>query len=67
MFRILAIMAPSTATSTSASSQTMNGALPPSSIAGFTMLSAASRRSLRPTSVDPVKESLRTTVLEVSS
>src|SRR6266481_2013972 len=60
MLRILAIMAPSIAASMSASSKTMKGALPPSSIAGLTTLSAASRRSLRPTSVEPVKETTRT-------
>src|SRR5262249_23448006 len=60
MLRISAIMAPSIAASMSASSNTMKGALPPSSIAGFTTLSAASCRSLRPTSVEPVKETTRT-------
>src|SRR6266478_3106957 len=60
MLRILAIIAPSIAASTSASSNTMKGALPPSSIAGFTTLSAASCRSLRPTSVEPVNETTRT-------
>src|SRR4029450_13171762 len=60
MLRILAIMAPSIAASMSASSNTMKGALPPSSIAGLTTLSAASCRSLRPTSVEPVKETTRT-------
>ena len=60
MLRILAIIAPSMAASMSASSNTMNGALPPSSIAGLTTLSAASCSSLRPTSVEPVKETTRT-------
>ncbi len=60
MLRIFAIMAPSMAASMSASSNTMKGALPPSSIAGFTTLSAASCRSLRPTSVEPVNETTRT-------
>src|SRR5258705_22184 len=60
MLRILAIMAPSIAASMSASSNTRKGALPPSSIAGLTTLSAASCSSLRPTSVDPVKETMRT-------
>ena len=41
--RILAIIAPSTAASMSASSKTMNGALPPSSIEQLITLSAASR------------------------
>src|SRR5215813_531468 len=60
MLRILATMAPSMAASISASSNTMKGALPPSSIAGFTTLSAASCRSLRPTSVEPVNDTTRT-------
>ena len=60
MLRILAIIAPSIAASMSASSNTMNGALPPSSIAGLRMLSAASCRSLRPTSVEPVNDTTRT-------
>jgi hypothetical protein len=58
--RILAISAPSTAASMSASSKMMNGALPPSSIEQFTTASAAWRSRTRPTSVDPVKDSLRT-------
>ena len=48
------------AASRSASSRTRNGALPPSSIEQFTTWSAASLSSTRPTSVEPVKESLRT-------
>src|SRR6185295_4497037 len=60
MLRIFAIMAPSIAASISASSNTMNGALPPSSIAGLMMLSAASCSSLRPTSVEPVNDTTRT-------
>ena len=60
MLRILAIIAPSIAASMSASSNTMNGALPPSSIAGLRMLSAASCSSLRPTSVEPVNDTTRT-------
>src|SRR6185503_3755486 len=60
MLRILAIMAPSIAASMSASSNTRNGALPPSSIDGLRMLSAASCNSLRPTSVLPVKDKTRT-------
>ena len=58
--RILATMAPSTAASRSASSNTTNGALPPSSIEALTTLSAASCSSIRPTSVEPVNDSLRT-------
>ncbi len=44
----------------SASSKMMKGALPPSSIEVFTTVSAASRSRIRPTSVDPVNDSLRT-------
>ena len=57
--RILAIIAPSTAASRSASAKTRNGALPPSSIEQLTTLFAASAKRIRPTSVEPVKESLR--------
>ena len=60
MLRILAIIAPSIAASMSASSNTMNGALPPSSIAGLRTLSAASCSSMRPTSVEPVNDTTRT-------
>ena len=59
MLRILAIMAPSIAASRSASSNTMKGALPPSSIDTFSTWSADCSISLRPTSVEPVNESLR--------
>ena len=59
MLRILAIIAPSTAASTSASSKTRNGALPPSSIEVRSRPSADCSTSLRPTSVEPVKVSLR--------
>jgi hypothetical protein len=58
-FRILAIIAPSIAASRSASSKTRNGALPPSSIDTLSTLSAAWAISVRPTSVEPVNESLR--------
>ena len=51
----------------SASSNTMNGALPPSSSESFLMSSAHWRISNLPTAVEPVKLSLRTLVLEVSS
>ena len=57
--RIFASIAPSTAASRSASSKTMNGALPPSSIDIFRTCSAPDFMSSRPTSVDPVKDSLR--------
>src|ERR1700758_4218478 len=60
MLRILATMAPSIAASMSASSNTMNGALPPNSMAVLSTLSAALCNSLRPTSVEPVKETMRT-------
>ena len=59
MLRILAITAPSTAASTSASGNTMNGALPPSSIDVRSSPSADCSTSLRPTSVEPVNVSLR--------
>ncbi len=59
MLRILASSAPSTAASRSASSKTRKGALPPSSIDTFSTLSAAAAISERPTSVEPVKDSLR--------
>ena len=58
--RILAMNAPATAASMSASSKTRNGALPPSSIEQLMMESAAVLSSSRPTSVEPVKDSLRT-------
>ena len=59
MLRILAITAPSTAASTSASAKTRNGALPPSSIDVRSTPSADCSISLRPTSVEPVNVSLR--------
>jgi hypothetical protein len=49
MFRIFATMAPSTARSRSASSKTMKGALPPSSMEVRTTVSAHWARSSRPT------------------
>jgi hypothetical protein len=58
--RYLAVMAPSTARSRSASSKTRNGALPPSSIDTFLTVPAAWRSSTLPTSVEPVKVILRT-------
>ena len=57
--RILASIAPSTAWSRSASPNTISGALPPSSMLVRNTLSAACSISLRPTSVDPVNDSLR--------
>ena len=59
MLRILATIAPSTAASRSASSKTTNGALPPSSIEVRSTFSAACASSVRPTSVEPVNDSLR--------
>src|SRR5699024_8966474 len=59
MLRNFACSAPSTAASRSASSNTTNGALPPSSIEVRSTPGAAWDRSFRPTSVEPVKESLR--------
>jgi hypothetical protein len=59
MFRILAIIAPSTAASRSASSKTTNGAFPPSSIETLSTFWAEASISPRPTPVEPVKESLR--------
>ncbi len=56
-----------TAVSRSASSKTMKGALPPSSIDVRFMVCAQSATSFLPTSVEPVKVSLRTIGFEVSS
>src|SRR3954471_23452525 len=65
--RYLEAIAPFTAASRSASSKTMNGALPPSSIeVFFTVLAHCSRSSL-PISVEPVNESFRTLGLDVIS
>jgi hypothetical protein len=66
MLRILAIIAPSRAASRSASSKIRNGAFPPSSIETFSTLSADCAISLRPTSVEPVKESLRSRGSEIT-
>jgi hypothetical protein len=60
MLRILETRAPSTAASTSASSKTMKGAWPPSSRERRFMVSADCLIRSLPTSVEPVKESLRT-------
>ena len=65
--RNLLAMAPTTAASRSASSNTMKGALPPSSMLAFFTVGAICASSLAPTSVLPVKLSLRTTGLLVSS
>src|SRR4029078_10767170 len=65
--RYLEAMAPLTAISISASSNTIKGALPPSSIDVF--LTVAAHRSIGnlPASVEPVKVSLRTIGFEVIS
>ena len=60
-------MAPLTAESMSASSKTMKGALPPSSIETFFTVCAHCSSRTFPTSVEPVKESLRTMGLAVIS
>src|SRR3954470_15212858 len=67
LLRYLEIIAPSTAASRSASSNTRNGALPPSSSDTFLMVWALWFISTAPTSVEPVKLILRTRLLEVSS
>src|SRR3546814_1704687 len=67
MCRYLEASAPSTAASTSASSKTMKGAFPPSSIDAFLIVGAHWPSSSRPTSVDPVKLSFLTSGLPVSS
>src|SRR5665811_192719 len=54
MLRILATMAPSTATSRSASAHTIRAALPPSSMEVRSTLSAACRSSTRSTEVGRV-------------
>ena len=59
MLRIFAITPPATASSTSASANTRNGALPPSSIDVRSSPSADCATSARPTSVEPVNVSLR--------
>ena len=58
---------PATAASRLASSNTMTGALPPSSSDSFLMLGAHCAIRMRPTSVEPVKLSLRTTGLSHST
>src|SRR5690606_30061610 len=67
LLRYLDAMAPVTAASRSASSNTMNGALPPSSSDIFFSVGAHCAMSFAPTSVEPVKLSLRTMGLAVSS
>src|SRR5258705_4271012 len=60
MLRYFEIMAPSTAASISASSNTTNGALPPSSRPSFFTPTEACWYRILPTSVDPVKPTKRT-------
>ena len=66
-FRNLQKRAPATASSRSASSKTMNGALPPSSSDTFLTCCAHCSMSSFPTAVEPVNPSFRTTGFEVSS
>ena len=65
--RYFEAIAPATGASRSASSKTMNGALPPSSRLTFFTVDAHCAISSLPTSVDPVNDSLRTIGFEVSS
>src|SRR3984893_5444829 len=65
--RYFEAIAPLTAASMSASSKTMNGALPPSSSESFLTVPAHCCISNLPTSVEPVKVNLRTIGFEVSS
>src|SRR5215510_9090390 len=67
VLRYFDAIAPSTAASRSASSNTMNGALPPSSSDSFFTVPAHCAISSLPVSVDPVNDNLRTVGLEVSS
>src|SRR5260221_12548078 len=67
LLRYLEIIAPSTAASRSASSNTRKGALPPSSSDTFLMVAALCAMSCAPTSVEPVKLILRTVVFDGSS
>src|SRR6478735_12238651 len=65
--RYLASIAPATALSRSASSNTMKGALPPSSIETFFTVWAACSSSTLPTSVEPVNVIFLTSGLPVIS
>src|SRR5271166_7087483 len=60
-------IAPLTAISISASSETMNGALPPNSRESFLTVPAHCSISNLPTSVEPAKVNLRTIGFEVNS
>src|SRR6202046_1002567 len=65
--RYFEAIAPLTAISISASSKTINGALPPNSIEVFFTVAAHCSISSLPISVEPVKVSLRTVGFEVIS
>src|SRR5207253_7230584 len=65
--RYFEAIAPLTAISISASSKTMNGALPPNSSDSFLTVPAHCSISSLPTSVEPVKVNLRTIGFEVIS
>ena len=67
VLRYLLAIAPATAASRSASSNTMNGALPPSSSDTFFIVPAHCAISSLPIAVEPVNDSLRTSGLPVSS
>src|SRR5260370_6700602 len=67
VLRYLDMIAPLTASSRSASSNTMNGAFPPSSMLTFLTVEAHCASSFAPTSVEPVNENFRTFGLVVSS
>ncbi len=66
-FLNLQAIAPSTALSMSASSKTMNGAWPPSSMLTRLTVSAHCLSRILPTAVEPVNETLRTVLLVQSS
>src|SRR6266478_7699700 len=65
--RYFEAIAPLTAASISASSKTMNGALPPNSSDSFLTVPAHCSISCLPTAVEPVKVNLRTIGFEVIS
>src|SRR6202165_4162423 len=67
VLRYLETIAPSAAASRSASSKTMNGAFPPSSSEIFLTVGATCFINRRPTAVEPVNESLRTSGFDVIS
>jgi len=66
LLRIFAVTAPATAASRSASSNTRNGAFPPSSIDSRSRLGADSSINVRPTGVEPVNETLRSRGSDIS-